>query len=169
MRFSALFCLSAFIMTACASAPTKKTAHLESLADMEGATPDMIAADQATQTYAMQQAQLREIRNAEARVDLARARLDWASVRHRGTEDGDVRDYLDARQSLRQLRSTFGPTDTGYRGELYHALSPFGLIWLHHDRRERRRRSDPSGISGGTTVVSTPRIGAAEPLSGLPR
>lgn len=164
MRYAVLSCLSALLMSACASIPTSdKPLPIDRLSDLAatpGATPGMIAADQASYTYAAQQAQLRDIRNAEARVTLARARLDLATVRNKGADDGDVREFLNARQSLRRLRNVYGPTDTGYRDQFYGPIFPHGRHW---PRRGKRHSTEPVGIAGS----AGPNIGGAKPLSAL--
>ncbi|MGJ8561316.1 MAG: hypothetical protein ACSHX3_13855 [Litorimonas sp.] len=132
------------------------------LAAVPGATSGMIATAQATQTYQMQQAQLRDVRNAEARVNLARARLDFSTVRNKGVGDGDVREFLDARQSLRRLRNVYGPKDTGYEETFYRPFGPFGRHWPRHDRW---------GYDGPDKIADSPNltIGGALPLSSLRR
>lgn len=166
MRYVILSCLSALLMSACASIPMSEASlpneRVSDLAATPGATPGMIAADQASHTYAAEQAQLRDIRNAEARVSLARARLDLATVRNKGADDGDVREFLNARQSLRRLRTVYGPTDTGYRDQFYVPVFPYGRHW---PRRGKRHSTEPVGIAGS----AGPNIGNAKPLSGLIR
>lgn len=159
MRIAVLSCISALMVSACVSTAPSNGALSGELAAVPGATSGMVAAAQSTQTYQMQQAQLRSIRNAEARVDLARARLDFSRVRSKGAEDGDVREFLDARQSLSRLRNVYGPTDTGYEGIAYR---PFGRHWPRHDRRS---------YEGTTGIAGSPEqaIGAALPLSSLKR
>ena len=113
--------------------------------------------------YASQQAQLNDIREAEARVDLARARLDFATVRNKGADNGDVREFLDARSSLRQLRNVYGPTDTGQPSWGYRPYFDYGTGW------PRRRRGDavdyPIGTSG-QPISARPMPGQGMPLSG---
>lgn len=160
MKRTALSCCAALVVSACASTDAVEAPRPGEIAALPGANTAVIAADQASRTYASQQAQLREIRNAEARVTLARTRLDLATVRNKGASDGDVREYLNARQSLRNLRSVYGPTDTGYRDQLYIPFFPYESEW---PRRDRRKDSGPIGIAGKTN----PSAAQAKPLSGL--
>lgn len=163
MRLLLISSASTFWLCACATLPSSDGPLASDLAKVPGATTGMIAASEATQTYATQQAQLRDIRNAQARVDLARARLDLATVRNKGAEDGDVREFLTARQDLRRLRgSVYGPTDTGYNEII---LYPFG----HYDRHWPRR--GPRYFDGTVRASDsfTPEAGTATPLSALKR
>lgn len=162
MRNAVLSCMSALMVGGCVSTAPSNGGVPAELAVVPGATSGMVAAAQSTQTYQMQQAQLRDIRNAEARVDLARARLDFSRVRSKGAEDGDVREFLDARQSLSRLRNVYGPTDTGYEGNIYRPFGPFGRHWPRHDRR---------GYEGLTGIAGSPgqAIGGGLPLSSLKR
>ncbi|WP_298915565.1 hypothetical protein [uncultured Algimonas sp.] len=132
MRLTVLTCLAALGMNACMTVPAVESPQVAELAAIPGATPGMVAAAQATTLYQGQQAQLRDIRNAEARVDLARARLDFDTVRNRASDDGEVREFLDARRSLRRLRNVYGPTNTGRRD--FH-FNPFGY-GRHWPRRD---------------------------------
>jgi hypothetical protein len=162
MRFAVLSCISALMVSACVSTHSPNRVIPSELAAVPGATPAMVETADATQTYQMQQAQLRDIRNAEARVDLARARLDFSTVRNKGTDDGDVREFLDARQSLRRLRNVYGPTDTGYEERFYRPFGPFGRHWPRQDRW---------GYEGPEKIADTPSpiIGGGLPLSSLTR
>lgn len=162
MRSAVLSCISAFMVSGCVSTLPPSQVVPSELAAVPGATPGMVATAQATQTDQMQQAQLRDIRNAEARVDLARGRLDFSTVRNKGVGDGDVREFLDARQSLRRLRNVYGPTDTGYEEKFYRPFGPFGRHWPRHDRW---------GYDGPEKIADSPKlaIGAALPLSSLKR
>ncbi|MEL6687336.1 MAG: hypothetical protein AAFP97_06925 [Pseudomonadota bacterium] len=158
MRVLALTVLSAGLMSACASVPTAPTPY--QLASIEGATPGMLAAAQATDEASLQAAQLTTIRNAEARLDLARARLDLATIRQRGADDGDVREFLDARRALRNARNVYGPTDTGRQEVLIGWFNPYAGRW---PRPNRHWLAEPD--EGSTTLNS----GAAMPLSSLNR
>ena len=158
MRILAISALSAGLISACASVPSASTPT--ELASIEGATPGMVAAAQATDQASLHAAQLTDIRNAEARLDLARARLDLASVRNRGASDGDVREFLSARRALRDARNVYGPTDTGRRDITIWRYHPYGTPW---PRPNRRWFNDPDSVS------ESPDSGAAMPLSGLPR
>jgi hypothetical protein len=151
------------MLSACASVPETTGPNVGDLAAIDGATPGMQAAAQANHLYGSQQAQLNDIREAEARVDLARARLDFATVRNKGAGDGDVREFLDARRSLRQLRNVYGPTDTGRPSWGYRPYYEYGTGW------PRRRRgygvNYPTGTFG-KQITTRPTSGQAMPLSG---
>lgn len=156
-------CCLAFILSACASAPETTGPNAGELAAIDGATPGMHAAAQANHLYASQRAQLNDIREAEARVDLARDRLDFATVRNQGAGNGDVREFLDARRSLRQLRNVYGPTDTGRPSWGYRPYYEYGTDW---PRRRRGYFVDyPIGTSGNQ-ISTRPTPGQAMPLSG---
>lgn len=158
-----LTCITALMLTACASLPDAKPAIATELAAVDGATVGMVAAAEADHIYRSHQAQLNDIREAETRVDLARARLDFATVRNRGANDGDVREFLDARRSLRDLRNVFGPTDTGRRS-WGHTILGYGSHRGHWPRTRRHWVNSPIGtfgLSGDADVA----IGHAMPLS----
>ncbi|GHA95457.1 hypothetical protein GCM10009069_18080 [Algimonas arctica] len=155
-----LSCLTALMLSACASLPDAERPIAGELAAIDGATPGMVAAGQANHIYRSQLAQLNDIREAEARVDLARARLDFATVRDRGAGDGDVREFLDARRSLRNLRNVYGPTDTGRPSWGY---QPYGYGG-HWPRGRRHWTNGPVGTLG-LSVDKDIAIGQAMPLS----
>jgi hypothetical protein len=148
------------MLSACASLPDAQRPMSSELAAIVGATDGMVAAAEANHLYRSQQAQLNDIREAEARVDLARARLDFATVRNRGAGDGDVREFLDARRSLRNLRNVYGPTDTGRPSWGY---QPYGYGG-HWPRQRRQWTSGPVGTLG-LSVDQDIIIGQAMPLS----
>ena len=148
----------AAVLSACASVSPHQTRS--DLAALEGATPGMKAAVEASDEANLHAAQLADIRNAEARLDLARARLDYDSVRNRAADDGDVREFLDARRALRDARNVYGPTDTG-RQEF--SLWPFISYGQHWPRRDRNWLSEPDGEAEPLNP------GAALPLSSLSR
>jgi len=156
------FYVAALLLSACASTAADDRATPRELAAVPGATTGMIATADATQSYQMQQAQLRDIRNAQARVDLARARLDFQTVRNKGADDGDVREFLDAKNSLRRIRNVYGPTETGYEEQFYRPYGPFGRHWPRHDRW---------GYDGPDTSVDSTSVtnGGGMPLSSLTR
>lgn len=160
---ASIACFLAFTVSACASLPQSTLPDAGELAAVEGATPGMQAAAQANHLYRSQQAQLNDIREAEARVDLARARLDFATVRHQGANNGDVREFLDARRSLRQIRNVYGPTDTGRPSWGYRPYYGYGTGWPH--RRRGYATDYPIGTFG-KRVSSIPTPGQAMPLSG---
>lgn len=155
-----LTCLTALMLTACASLPNAQSPMASKLAAVEGATVGMVAAAEANHIYSSQQAQLNDIREAEARVDLARARLDFATVRRRGADNDDVREFLDARRSLRDLRNVYGPTDTGRSSWSYPSYG-YGGQW---PRRRRHWMNSPVGTFG-LSVDEDVAIGQAMPLS----
>ena len=154
---------AAFMLTACASLPQDNRPDAGQLAAIDGATPGLIAAAQTGHLNASQQAQLRDIREAEARVDLARARLDLATVRNRGAEDGDVREFLDARRALRDVRNVYGPTDTG-RHELL--LSRYYRPYWPRRQTDGYWTGDPVGTFG-LQRNSVDIKGGGRQLSGL--
>ncbi|MGB6228735.1 MAG: hypothetical protein WBF53_01240 [Litorimonas sp.] len=163
MRPTPLF-LAALFLSACATLPEASAPNAVQLGALDGATDELKAVAQMDQQTNLQQAQLTDIREAQTRLDLARTRLDYATVRDRAAEDGDVREFLDARRSLRQLHNAYGPTDTGRQEFLYR---PFGPFW---PRRHDRWDTSPAGTAGtaGISKSDTPTVGAAMPLSGLP-
>ena len=71
------------------------------------------------QPYAQSEAQLRDLRSAEARVRLARTIVDF----DKNADADDVRELLTAREDLRRLRSE-NPTLETESDPAYH---PFGL------------------------------------------
>ncbi|MEM7729197.1 MAG: hypothetical protein AAF311_07965 [Pseudomonadota bacterium] len=175
-RLAALL-LPALLLPACASVAPSPSPLATELAATSGATPGLIAAAQAVQEQSLHTAQLADIRNAEARLDLARSRLDFNAVRNRGAEDGDVREFLDARRSLRLLRNVYGPTDTGYR-DIFSA--PVWPVWrrghgggfpgIGFSGGWQDGAQPPLGLSGRAGGHSAPLSpGAAQPLSGLRR
>jgi hypothetical protein len=168
MRWTGLIFGLTLGLSACATAPPGAPLKASKLAAMDGASPGMIAAAQAVQSETRDRTQLVDIRNAQARLDLARARLDYATVRRRGADDGDVREFLQARQDLRRLRNVYGPTDTGYRDQFSNPFFPYGGRWLRStsDRLSYKPLSDGSGLSPAIETLSP---GAAMPLSSLRR
>lgn len=148
----------ATLVSGCASVSTP-TPQSE-LAAIEGATPGMIAAVQASDEASLHAAQLSDILNAEARLDLARARLDLATVRNKAANDGDVREFLAARRALRDARNVYGPTDTGRSEISIWPLYPYGGRW---PRPHRHWLSEPDSESTDLNP------GAAMPLSSLSR
>ena len=120
------------LLCACASVSDHQTQS--DLAAIEGATPGMIAAVQASDEANLHAAQLNDIRNAEARLDLARARLDLATIQNKSVDDGDVREFLAARRALRDARNVYGPTDTGRPEVLIRPFYPYGGRWPRPDR-----------------------------------
>lgn len=162
-RAKSLTILTALMLSACASLPDTQAPIANELAAVDGATVGMQAAAQANHLYKSQQAQLNDIREAEARVDLARARLDFATVRHQGANNGDVREFLEARRSLRLVRNVYGPTDTGRPSWGYRPYYGYGTGW---PRTRRGYGTDyPIGTSG-KRVRTIPTPGQAMPLSG---
>lgn len=155
--------LTAVLLSACVSVVDQDRVDIGALASVEGANSGLIAAAQADHLHASQMAQLRDIAEAEARVDLARARLDLDSIRNNGPADGDAREFLDARRALRDARNVYGPTDTGRTewGVFY------GLGW---PRRDRGRNGHwGQGVRGtfGIRPDSLPEPGQGQPLSAL--
>lgn len=110
----------------------------------------MLAAHQATVSNQMAEARLRDLRNAEARLRLAGARIDFSKT----VDEGDLREFLAAREDLRRLRATYGSTDSGYRARFH----PF-----HWGTWGRRTGDYSMNMQDGTNTGLNP--GAAMPLS----
>lgn len=173
MRYTAsITCFLALTLSACASLPLSTLPDVGALAAVEGATSALKETAQVDLTYRSQQATLNDIREAETRVDLARARLDFATVRKHGAENGDVREFLDARRSLRDVRNVYGPTDTGRPAWGYRAYDyrrdGYGTGWPHRRSGNwagQARSGDPVGTFG-LSAKTVPNTGQAMPLSG---
>lgn len=173
MRHTAsITCFLALTLSACASLPQSTLPDVGALAAVDGATAALKETAQVDRTYRSQQATLNDIREAEARVDLARARLDFATVRNKGAENGDVREFLDARRSLRGIRNVYGPTDTGRPSWGYGAYGyrrgGYGTGWPHRrpgNWTGQPRSGDPVGTFG-LSAKTVPNTGQAMPLSG---
>jgi hypothetical protein len=162
-----LLLLSALILLpACASVADPDPVRASDFAPVTGAEPALQAAAQADSRLALEAGQLRDIRNLEARLDLARARLDYSALRRGSADEGDVREFLDARRALRDARNVFGPTDTGYRDVFSVPLWGWG-----HDRAGRWPDSRPRRLDGSGAAASdvVPNGGGAMPLSSLKR
>ena len=115
--------------------------------------------------------QLRDIRELQARAQVARSRLTLDP----DAGPGDARELLAAREALRQARGVYGPTDTGFDDSGLHAL-----VWLEQGYGASEGAAIQALINVLTTIatgggpvgivpgpVAAP--GSAMPLSGLRR
>ena len=130
----------------------------------------METAPQATMLSARDAAQLRDIRNAEARVWLARSRLDRLGIdphASRVETFAEVQEFFTAREALRRARAQYGPTETGFDPRGWHplVLADWGYVLSGPSKIHRvHYRAGSDGLSIKDLNTCT-----AMPLSGIRR
>lgn len=169
MRKMATVFLILPVLSACAST----SYHPISIADMSERYSQAAKTTGTTQDIditAIADARQRDLRNAQARVWLAEARLDRLGIDPDATQVetlDEMREFFAAREDLRRLRAHYGATDSGFEPRGWHPLVFFD--WRNGLSEVGTIHQRIQGVRPAPSANSGPIAGEAMPLSAIRR